>query len=252
MFHLLGFFSSITNVPNTQINALPDQIVPIGPSNGFLIQQRQPVQWGMFTTASAVGARIITPSWRAIQIPNIRPITPSLPFPNDANVCDWRKNPLECRGLEELTMEGSSSAAGPQNAYGLVAISTGTDAPITGPVYPIACTCAGTTTASAWSDITYTPTTTMQEGTYAVIGGECVSATGIAFRLISDHTVWRPGGLCTNSLVDRAPDINYSGAMGVWCRFTSTSLPRLQVLSDLAETPTLFVMFVVRTSEYIR
>lgn len=251
MFHLCAFFSAIGNVANTQINALNDQILPIGPSQGFLIQQNMPVQWGFFGVATPLRARLITPTWRSIQIPQIRPISAILPMPSEPNICDWRRNPLISRGLEEMTMEGTSGVAGPSNAYGVVALDTDRQPAPGGPVYPVRCTCTGTTTASTWTDIAIAPETAMQEGTYAVVGADCVSATGIAFRLITDHTVWRPGGLCQNAITDRGPMVNYVGEMGLWCRFTSTSLPRLQVLANAAETPIQFTMFVIRISERI-
>lgn len=250
-FHVAAFTGALNSAVYVQVPALADQILTIGPSGGFLLQQDMQVNWSFAAAAALARARLITPTWRAIQIPQIEPIQAVLATPTDPNVMDARAVPLKGAGLEELTLEVAQSAAGATQAYGLVALSRGLRPVPPGPMFPMLFACSGTTTAQVWSDITITPETQPQEGIYSVIGGSCFSATGKGFRLITDDEPWRPGGLCNVARGDRAPQFQYAGGMGEWCRFRNTAIPRLQVLTNAAETPSFLVLQCVRTSSTI-
>lgn len=245
MIHLSAFTVAIGTVANTDVPAVFDEIIAL--SNGHLLPpQDLGVVAAWVGSATINRARFNSPTLRQIFPPFIRPINFALLPTNDPNLATWAENPVRIRGQEELQLEASSDVAVSEQLTGFVWLQDQfTPAPI-GDIYTIRAVSTTTTTARVWSPLTLTFDASLPAGTYAVIGGEYIATTGQAFRMIFDQQFFRPGGLGTAVIGNRTHEYFYGGKLGLWGRFRTFSLPRIEVFTDTAISVHTVYLQVVR------
>lgn len=235
MFHLAAFSGSVGTTANTQVPALGDQIITIQ-NNRFLFQRAVKLFAAYAASTTISRARFVSPSLRQIANPQIRPITRAVGGITDPNIMDLRDIPLTIPGLEEFGMEATTALAmGSETVTGLIWAGNSIVPAPPGEVITVRFTGTTAATANTWTDITMTADDSLSQGEYAIVGGDWVSATAIAFRLILDQQVERPGGLGVASIDRRGPMLNYAGYFGTWGRFRTTALPRFQLLAGAAD-----------------
>src|SRR3990172_1863027 len=168
MIHLSAFTVAIGTVPNTDVPAVTDEIIAIQVGHLLLPQDRGIIAaWAGSATINR--ARLNSPTLRQISPPFIRPINFALLPTNDPNLATWKDNPIRARGQEELQVEASSDVAVSEQLTAFIWLQDQfTPAPI-GDIYTIRATSITTSTARAWSPLTFTFDSQLPAGTYAVV-----------------------------------------------------------------------------------
>jgi hypothetical protein len=231
----------------TDITPVTDGIMTV--ANGhFLPQKNYNLLYAYYGGAVALRARFITPNWRQLSTPWIRPINLAIVPLDEPNFADYSNNPLVVRGLEEWQLEGY------QGVGGGAAITVGVAGIAEGPITPapmgdiIAMRGTGTTTvtAGAWSQCTITWQDTLPNGTYAVVGLEAIGATAIAGRLIFEDQVLRPGCVGNGLTSSNGGALFRQGNLGIWGRFNAYRIPSVEMLCNAADTAQEIFLHLVR------
>jgi hypothetical protein len=234
MHHLAAFRASVTQNVDTDLAALPDQILTI--QNGhFLPQQDLPLLFSAACSTNLARARLITPSFRGITTPYIRPVSQAANFGYPQRLVDYSEENLVARRLEELQCNVFQAGTAAENVTVLVGLLTQREAAPMGPCFTLRGTSTTAATSGSWSDITVTWADVLPQGTYAVIGAEVQSTNALASRIIFENSYYRPGGLSVNSLGNGADKLFRFGGLGTWGRFNSNAFPNIQVLAAGAD-----------------
>lgn len=236
MYHTSSYFLSLANVANTGLNAITDDILFI--QNNHLVPQKDMfLALAIAHAVTLTRARINNPSLRQVAPSQIRPITASLLPGDKPNVAYYLDSPLKMRGLEEIVIEATDSAVGPNNAYCHLFLLDGPIEPVPqGDIITIRATGTTTVVAQAWTTCQLTFDDSLPVGRYVCVGMTFQGATAVAGRAIFDNQIWRPGVVGTTNLSDRPSDYFLQRELGIMGRFQSTSLPRFQALCNAADT----------------
>lgn len=198
--------------------------------------------------AVALRARFITPTWRSISTPWIRPINLAIVPLDEPNVADYSSNPLRVKGLEELQLEGY------QGVGGGAAITVGTAGLAEGPVGPapageiIAMRGTGGTTvvAGQWTQCAITWQDTLPNGTFAIVGLEAIGVTCIAARLLLEDVNLRPGCVGQGLTSGNGAALFRYGRLGIWGRFQAYRLPGVEFFCNAADTAQEVFLHIMR------
>jgi hypothetical protein len=230
----------------TDITPVVDGIMTIQ-NNHFLPQKNYNLIYAYFGGAGATRARFITPSWRQVSTPWIRPINLSIVPLDEPNVADYSGNPLGIRGLEEWQLEGYQTSGGAAVVVGVAGISEGPITPAPqGDIIAMRGTGTTTVTAGAWSNCSVTWQDTLPNGTYAVVGFEPTGATCVAGRLIFEDQVMRPGSVGQGLVSGNGSPLFRYGNLGVWGRFNAYRIPSVEMLCNAADTTQEVYLHLVR------
>lgn len=247
MHHTVAWRLSIADASvATDITPVTDGIMTI--QNGhFLPQKDYSLLYAYFGGAGATRARFITPNWRQLSTPWIRPINLAIVPLDEPNVADYVKYPLRVRGLEEFQLEGYQTSGGAAVVVGVAGLA---DSPLIPPPQgdEIAMRGTGTTTAVAgsWTNVAVTWQDTLPNGQYAVVGLGAVGVTMIAARLIFEDQVMRPGCLAQSLVSGNSPPLFRQGGLGIWGRFNAYRIPSVEVLCNAADTAQEFYLHLCR------
>ena len=236
MLHTLAFTGLLNNTANQQLVALTDGIFTIQNSN-FLPSRPMFIQWAWAGSATIDRARIVTPKFRQVTLPFIRPINAGALPVNVTPEADYRRFPLGTRNLEEIQIDFTTTVAmGTERCTVVLGVSDGPLMPVPGgDIYTLRGTSTTAAVANAWTQITTTFVDTFPEGQFAVVGLEVQSANAIAARLIFEDQAWRPGAISITAIGNRADDLHRKGGMGVLGRFTAFRFPNIEVLANAAD-----------------
>lgn len=246
MHHTVAWRESIADIVANDITPVPDELVSI--QNGHLVPQvDMQLLYAYAGGAGITAARFITPSFRQITNPHIRPINLAIVPVDEPNMADYTDNPLRVRGLEELQLEIAQTTGGAAVVVGVAGLSKQglTPAP-RGDIYTMQGTGTTTAVAGAWTQATITWADTLPNGTYAVVGFECVGVTCVAARLIFDDQWDRPGCLGQSLVSGNGPRLFRKGGLGVWGRFTTYRMPNVQILCNAADTAQTVYLDIIR------
>lgn len=235
MYHTFAFRSTtITNAGNVDVPALQDDIVFI--QNGhFIFQSPLRITKAAAMSLTLARARITSPTIRQIAPNYIRPVMlATLPF-TDPNVDRLMVAPLLLPALEEIAVESTITAAGPETHHVILWASDHTDPIPPGPVYRLRWTSTTAAVAGVWTTILPTFEQQLIAREYTVIGSEHFSTNGIAHRLIMDNQYMRPGALSAQLGTARVDFDCYNYTLGAMGRFKTTNQPRIQVLCNAAD-----------------
>lgn len=246
MHHIVAFEEDVGQAANTEMDLIQDQIVNGDSGQAFFQQDMRCV--GIYaSSATMTRARITSPKLRQVYIPYVFPFNLALLPVNDPNVMDLRNNPMELRGLERFVPEATSGiACGTERAYVVMVCQSVSNVAPSGEMFTLRATGGTTLAQGVWGDVPLTFDQQIARGRYAIVGGHCQGATIVAWRLILENQVERPGGLGQASLGSRTHKMFMNGGLGSWGEFFSTGLPRLQCLANAADTAQALFLQVVR------
>jgi hypothetical protein len=233
MFHTCAFYGSLANVANTDTVAVVDDILAIS-NNHFLPQQDLDIIYAAALGALLDRQRIVSPTNRQITLPFIRAINVAAAFATNPAVDNYIDNPFRIRGLEELAIESTNTAAGPTDTWAILGLQNTYEPAPRGNVFHLRGTSTTATVADAWTTLAVAWADILPDGTYAIVGGELIGATEIAFRCILENQSWRPGGLASASVGLNPFRLQKNGGWGVWGRFKPTRMPIIQALNGAA------------------
>lgn len=234
-FHVAAYSASLGSVTNNDTAPVTDGIILI--QNSHLLPQVNTdimFAWAGGTTLGR--ARLNSPRIRQTVPAYIRPISLLASPANNDNVMLLQPGDLTVNGLEELVFEATTTGAGPAQTTCVLGLA-GTFVPRpSGNIYNVRATGTTTATAHAWTSCALTFDTVPPVGIYAVVGGELISTTCQGWRLTFDGQYYRPGFIGQANDTSRQLYLTYYGRTGVWGYFSTTNLPRLEVLCNAADT----------------
>lgn len=234
VFHMLAYEEAIGTTADTDLDAIVDDVVT-RVSDHFQLQNPMGLLFAFANSATLTRGRVVTPNFRQIARPYIRPIEAAAAPGDDPNIADYSMNPLVIPALEEIQIELTSGIAmGTEQAFGLLGVQSQFDPTPRGDIFTLRGVSTTASVANVWSSLTTTWTDTLPNGTYAVVGGSGFAATAIAFRVIFEEQRWRPGFVASNSAGQRTAKIFRKGRLGVWGRFNNTAMPIVQTLNSAA------------------
>jgi hypothetical protein len=239
MHHTFAFAGTVGSTPNTQVPAIADLIFPQDGGGNYLPQKNMRLMFAAALSAHLDRSRLVSPPYRQVALPYIYPVnvgaTP-VNFKQHLNMAAeplymGAENPFGADATTTLTSTNTETATVVCCAY----VDPSAPAP-PGDVYTLRATGTTMLTAYTWSPVTLTWDQPVIQGRYSIIGGDVLSAGGIAFRLTVDNQFVRPGGLCVTTQGNESPLRQRMGGWGEWGQFDNTSLPRLEVFSSSADT----------------
>lgn len=235
-FHTVAWRLSIADATATDITPVQDLIMAI--QNGhFMPQFDMFLYYAYFGAATPNRARLISPSFRQLSTPWIRPVNTDIVPGDRPGIADYRANPLRIRALEELQLEGMQTTGGAAVVAAVAALARNpiANAPA-GDIITMRGTGTTTAVAGSWTSCPITWQDTLQTGRYAVVGLNFVGATALAARLVFEEQWERPGCIGCSSADLTPPDFFLRGGLGMWGNFNANRMPNIEILCNAADT----------------
>lgn len=246
MHHTIAWRESIADIVAEDIAPVVDGIMTIQ-NNHFLPQKNYSMLYAYYGAAGATRARFITPTFRQLSTPWIRPINLGIVPLDEPNVADYSDNPLLIRGLEELQLEGLQTTGGAAVVVAIAGLASQPVGPApSGDIIAMRGTGATTVTAGGWTNCAITWQDTLPNGQFAVVGLECIGATAVSGRLIFEDQVERPGCLAQGLVSGNGHPLFRYGRLGVWGRFNAFRIPSVEFLCNAADTAQEVYLHLVR------
>lgn len=234
--HTLAYRASITDVTATDVTPVTDGLM-LQQNGHFVPQYNYKLLYASYQAAGPTRGRIITPSFRQITIPCIRPVQASIVAGDESNVGDYRRNPLTLRALEEVQFEALQTSGGAAVVVSVQAWSReGIVAMPQGDIYTMRGTATATLTAGAWTIGAVTWQDTLPSGRYACVGLEYFGTTALAARLIFEEQWQRPGCIGGGAVGNNVHEMFRKGGLGVWGYFDANRMPSVEFLGNAADT----------------
>lgn len=245
MFHTCAWVRSSDATANLDQTPVPDGILVIQNAH-FQPQQDMYVLWAKHNGVTQTRARFNSATLRQVSPVFIRPIDAALLPATLTRPANWVRNPLRIRGLEEIIVESTNSAAGPNNVTTSAGLSTSPIVTIpSGDVWSMRGTATTTAGVDTWTLCAMTWADTIPAGDYIAVGLNAAGATMKAARLIFENQYWRPGCVAGASEAVIQDEIFRNGGLGTWGAFTGNRMPNVEVLCNAADTAqTIYLDFI--------
>lgn len=236
MHHTVAWRLSIADATETDVTPVTDGIMSI--QNGHFVPSKNlQLLYAYFGAAGANRARFITPTFRQITSPWIRPVGLAIVPGVQPLLTDYRQNPLTLNMLEEIQLMGTQTTGG---AAVVVAIAGLASIPVgpapAGNIFTMRGTATATLVAGAWTQGAVTWQDTLPAGMYAVVGMQYIGTTALAARLIFNDQIERPGCVATGLVTSRPHPMFQLGGLGQWGRFSNNVMPNVEFLANAADT----------------
>lgn len=251
MFHLLAYTSGVLAVatPNQDVPALNDDIFVIATStNHFLMDDDVSLLAAHAASVTLDRARVVLPSYRNLGLPFVRPMQVGLLPPTDPNVSRFLDNPITLRKNEDVAIEATITAAGPERGNFLLWVAKSLDALPAGQIFPLRFVSVTAAVPNAWTTLAITLDQALPPGDYGLVMSDVFSANGMAHRWIIPNQLYRPGQLSLQTTGQRTHKMWTEYEFGLWGKFSNTTLPRLQVLCNVADAAHTGFMYLVPLS----
>lgn len=240
MYHLLGWFASLAAGVNQQLLAMADQQFS-RQGNDYQMPTPGHIVWAYSSGVTITGSRIVTPSTRLRGHPQIWPFNGALLPTDDPNIMDIRDKPLKIAKEENLRVEASQSAAGPNNHHAFLAFYR--NPPNFNINFPdcrwVKATASVTTVANAWSQLgSIVFEDTLEGGSYAIYGMSAFFATAVAARLVFQNQNDRPGVIAHATAILKPGELFREKELGLYGVFDTYSPPQLEVVDNATATVT--------------
>jgi hypothetical protein len=250
-WHLAAYFASLTNGSTfAQVAAVNDGVLTRTTANNFILPKPGKIVGAYSAGVSITEARINTPSLRYVGLPLIGFLNAALVVPSPPALTWWGDNGPPIPTVDEISIEHSLGGAAPENEFTLLFIQFEKRPVPAGPTYRLEFTGTITASAGTWVSGAMTPTSTLPQGSYAVVGMDCVGTNLAAARLIFPGSFFRPGCLCRNSKTSLPSYLFTNDSMGLYGTFKSVNLPNLEVFSIGANTAQTVYLDVIRTGDW--
>lgn len=242
-FHLAAYLENVAAVTNSDINAVPDDVFQV--RNSHLIISEPINLIARFAMGSSLTrARFGNVALTYRGIPHFFPPIDSATVPTRPEIENLIRSPIKLPLNEEITIEATTTAAGPQDVQFPLWLARPEWQPLEpngeeiGWVRATVVIAAGA--EAAWSNpVAITLERDLYNGVYAVVGAHVIAANAVAFRMdfrtqpCVGGRKFRPGGLVMNAIGDVPSHLQGYG-LGEWGRFSTFELPSIQTLDDSA------------------
>jgi hypothetical protein len=230
----------------TELSAIADQLALIQ-NNRIVPQVDKNLIFASGLSHTPLRLRLNSPSWRQYSAPHVRPLVDDNARTNGVRLANYLDDPLLCRALEEITIEGEQGSGAGADIYAGIALASGlpTPAPASRP-FLIRGTSTTAATANAWSLLTMVWPDNLPNGMYAVVGLTAQSANARFARIIFEDQFERPGTPSIESLSEVSPQEHVGMSLGTFGRFSNNRMPNIEVLCAAADAAHVVFMNVAR------
>lgn len=234
MFHMCALTTNFAAAATDgDLNAVTDQHLTVSASNKFILPYPADILAAVALGATLSRARIVAPSLRSVNFPNIRPIIVGAAIPTRPPVSEFMQSHTpRVRLNEELNIQVTNGAI--ERGTGFLWLQKQYQPPPPGPVYSARFTAAITGSAFQWDSGSITQVDTLPSGRYSVIGMSCHGANLMAARLIFPEGGPRPGVLANVQAADTDENRWRDGRYGEFGQFEQTALPLLELFKSAA------------------
>lgn len=230
MFHLSALTVALGTVADTDVPAVPDQILAIQ-NNHFILTETMRLVLAWVGSATLTRAKLASPSMRQIASPYIRPVQAAVQPASNPPVWELLDNGFSIPPFEEIQMLATSGVAmGTERFTGLLWLAKNIDPAPVGNVIPLRFTSTTAGVTNVWTDLTLTWADTIPSGVYMMVLSEHFSTNAIAHRWLFSNQVWRPGHTSFAAESSRLNDLVQRWRLGSMGMFRSNDLPRFQAL----------------------
>lgn len=229
-----------------EIAAVTDNQMTI--QNNHIIPQRDTnILAAVAMGATITRARFQTPKLLIPTTHNVTPLSGALNAGSIQRVCDLSNFPLALKGLEELQVFITHTAAVAEQNAASIYLDQGQQVAPPGDMRTIRGTSVGPAVANAWTNVgTITWQNTLPTGLYAIVGGFFQSTTNLASRLILENQFWRPGAPGMTALTDLPDELFRFGNLGTWGTFHNTAMPQIEVFCTAADAAFVFGLDIIK------
>lgn len=229
MWHLAAYSGTPAGTTPTQVNALADQILRVGPTNGFTMPENMLLMFAMALCSTIQRAYLTSPKLVQVNPTYIRPTNLGLQPLLNPNVAWWGPNYPTLRAQEDVLLF-ATEATGGNPVIGLLGVGPMVEPLPAGEIYTVYATSTTAAVATTWTQVAYTLTQSLPQGTYAMVGSQISSTTGVAHRWTFPNQSYRPG-FPSNLLETSQPwDGVLDRRLGKMGQFPQYNTPLLEVL----------------------
>lgn len=237
MYHTCAYSASIANgSTNVNLAALTDSVLRVGPSNGFVMQEPMALLLAEAAPNNGTGFRLFSPKLAQFGYEQVVPLQTAAKTANGLLIASWPYRPFTWRNQEEVVAYVDTGGTASAVEYLVMSISNSIDAIPAGEELTLQIKSTTTATAGAWTVVTYTFSTTLPEGRYAMLASELQSTTGIYHRWTFWGQFYRPGMPSTVAFSDQQFPGVRDYRMGTLGQFSNVTPPNLEVLCSAADS----------------
>lgn len=246
-FHLLPFYTAALTDPSTNasLGAVTDPVFPIQ-SSKYLPGQDYYAMVAYVGTVGITSARINQPSQLLPFYPQLDPLSATVLPANLPPLHRFGSGGLLITATESLALEVSETGGGGTIAVGGLWLAPRPWVYAPGQVRTLLATATITCSAGTWVQGNLTLTSTLQAGTYQVVGMSAYGTNLLFARLSFSNQVLRPGVLAQAAVGEWNDETWRRGNAGVWGTFTNTTIPIVECLSVGACTAQTFLIDVIK------
>lgn len=242
MFHLLAYQTgaAATATPDLDMTAVPDSVFTA--RNGhFIFSERYKMLASFQNGVTPTRRRLNMPSLNTLGRHHFWPLEASATVPDLPGIADYRDFPIDIPLREELAVEATVSAAGPEQNNQLIWIGDmgwNRNLPVGQARITVRATGAVAGVANAWSGLgVLTLAENLRGGYYAMVGAQCFDAGTLAARFMFPRSSsamvkpMRPGILCQEAIAN-SPLKENMGGFGVLGTFDSDEMPQVEIYAN--------------------
>lgn len=242
MFNLVAFYESqAQDAALDNVTPVQDALVTISANNRVIFPMDYLIG-AVHVVGDAISrARINTPSFRMIGLPEIYPIKPTVAVGANPPIMGPMWGQMRIPSRDEVGIDTSRGGSGAGGVWAALFVSDRFTPANVGPIYPMRFTASVTLTVGTWVPASLVFDQALPYGRYAVVGMHCVCNDGVYARLtFPGNTQYRPGVVVVEAVGEYVnPQMFRMGNFGKFGEFDSTAAPGLEFLGDTAgvETP---------------
>lgn len=246
MLHLIAWSGAKTD--STANEAVPNvadaSVSPAGNTTQYFAPFAATMVAAIAYNDTITRARINTPDYRDVGLPEIFPLNALAEPSADYDVCLWGLNGPKLKRGTPVGADVSNGASTVDNAtVGLWLLDAFTPIPA-GRRFTVRGTSAQTLVANAWTLGGITLDSTLPVGRYGVIGLQCVCNDAMLARLaLPNNLSFRPGCPTGETIAINDPRQNFrAGQFGLLGTFDQQAPPQLELLGSTAGAETAAVI----------
>lgn len=233
MWTTCAYSGSITNgLTNTALNAINDNVLRIGASNGFVLQEDMMLLMSIFANNNGTGVRLNSPKFAQFGPIQILPLMGGPKVTSGVLIGTWPYRAPTFRNQEEVTATIDTGGTAAAQETLVVSFANSIDPIPNGEELIFKVTSTTALVANTWTALTYNFSQALPEGLYALISSELVSTNAIAHRWTFWGQFYRPGFPSSTS----QSNPQWPGArdyrMGLAGQFSNVTPPLLEGLGS--------------------
>lgn len=236
-FHLVSYFSSITNSSSLQqVTCYSEQPTPTRDNNYLVGSYRNLFGIAGFGT-TLTRVQMQAPSLRSTFQKEIKPFANAAAGAGALTpLAFFRDTPLQLDLGEELAAYATQGSAGNETEAIFAFVADAAIQPVRSKILTVRITGTTTLAANKWTQFNFTFDQSPPPGRYQIVGGRMKSAGAVAWRVVFVDLPQRPGHQACQSDLANDPPYSRNGDLGSWGEFNTYTPPAVDIWSVSADT----------------